>query len=508
MGCFFYFDYIRNMGLKASLSKPFAKAAMVELRMRSAQPGVAQTKQLNEILKSAEKTAFGKDHNLREGMSLESFQKNVPVRDYEGLKEYIERAVGGEKDVLWPGLPKYFCKTSGTTSGTKYIPITEESLPNHLNSARNALLGQIAGSGNAKFVSGKMMFIQGSPELEETSGGTPLGRLSGIVAHHVPSYLMRNRLPSMETNSIEDWEQKVEAIVKETAEKDLRLISGIPTWVMMYFEKLLEHTKADTVQDVFPNLSLFVHGGAAYTPYAEKFKQLLGFDIDRVELYPASEGFLAYQDKPGVEGMRLNVADGIFFEFIPIEKYGSPDAPRLTVDQVELGQNYAVIITSKAGLYAYDIGDTVKFVSKEPHRIVVTGRTKHFISAFGEHVIGEEVEKTIAEVSEKHNAVVTDFHLAPQVTPKKGLPFHQWFVEFANEPKSLKEFSEDLCASLREKNSYYKDLVVGGVIKNAEVTALKKNSFNKAMASKGKLGGQNKIPRLSNDRSFADLLEA
>lgn len=495
------------MGLKASLSKPFAKAAMVELRMRSAQPGVAQVKQLNEIIKSAEKTAFGKDHNIREGMSLESFQKNVPVRNYEGLKEYVERAVAGESDVLWPGLPKYFCKTSGTTSGTKYIPITEDSLPNHLNSARNALLGQIAGSGNARFVSGKMMFLQGSPELEETKGGTPLGRLSGIVAHHVPSYLMRNRLPSMEANSIDDWEKKVDAIVKETADQDLRLISGIPTWVAMYFEKLLKCTKAETVQDVFPNLSLFVHGGAAYTPYAEKFKKLLGFDIDRVELYPASEGFLAYQDKPGVEGMRLNVADGIFFEFIPVEKYGEKNAPRLTLDQIELGKNYAVVITTKAGLYAYDIGDTVKFVSTDPHRIVVTGRTKHFISAFGEHVIGEEVEAAIAEVSEKHNAVVRDFHLAPQVAPAKGLPFHQWFVEFDTKPKSAKNFAADLCAALQEKNTYYKDLVTGGVIKTAEVTALKKNSFNKAMASKGKLGGQNKVPRLSNDRTFAELLE-
>lgn len=494
------------MGLKASLSKPFARAAMVELRMRTAQPGVAQIKQLNEILKSAEKTVFGKDHNLREGMSLESFQKNVPVRDYEGLKAYIEKAVKGDKDVLWPGKPMYFCKTSGTTSGIKYIPITEDSLPNHLNSARNALLGQIAGSGNANFVSGKMMFLQGSPVLEETDGGIKLGRLSGIVAHHVPSYLQRNRLPSMEANSIDDWEKKVNAIVKETADQDLRLISGIPTWVQMYFEQLLKHTKAETVQDVFPNLSLFVHGGASYTPYAERFKQLLGFEIDRVELYPASEGFLAYQDKPGVEGMRLNIADGIFFEFIPADKFGQDDAPRLTVDQVELGVNYAVVITTKAGLYGYAIGDTVKFVSNDPYRVVVTGRTKHFISAFGEHVIGEEVESSIAEVSEKHGAVVRDFHLAPEVSPKKGLPYHEWFIEFETKPKSSKDFASDLCQALQDRNTYYADLIKGKVIQTAVVNAVKKNSFVKAMSSIGKLGGQNKIPRLSNDRTFADQL--
>ncbi|MBM56164.1 MAG: hypothetical protein CMB32_06375 [Euryarchaeota archaeon] len=494
------------MGLKASLSKPFARAAMVELRMRTAQPGVAQIKQLNEILKFAEKTSFGKDHNLREGMSLESFQKNVPVRDYEGIKKYVDRAVKGEENVLWPGKPMYFCKTSGTTSGTKYIPITEDSLPNHLNSARNALLGQIAGSGNANFVSGKMMFLQGSPVLEETKGGIPLGRLSGIVAHHVPNYLQRNRLPSLEANSIEDWEKKVTAIVKETADQDLRLISGIPTWVQMYFEKLLKHTKAETVQDVFPNLSLFVHGGTSYAPYAERFKQLLGFDIDRVELYPASEGFLAYQDKPGVDGMRLNIADGIFFEFIPADKYGEEDAPRLTIDQVELGVNYAIIITNKAGLYAYAIGDTVKFVSDDPYRIIVTGRIKHFISAFGEHVIGEEVESSIAEVNEKHGAVVRDFHLAPEVSPKKGLPYHEWFVEFETKPKSMKDYSSDLCAALQSKNTYYSDLIKGKVIQTAVVKVVKKNGFNKAMAAIGKLGGQNKIPRLSNDRTFADQL--
>ncbi len=494
------------MGLKASLSKPFARAAMVELRMRSAQPGVAQIKQLNEILKSSENTCFGKDHNLREGMSLESFQKNVPVKGYEGLKKYINRAVKGEENVLWPGKPLYFCKTSGTTSGTKYIPITEDSLPNHLNSARNALLGQISGSGDANFVSGKMMFLQGSPVLEETKGGIPLGRLSGIVAHHVPSYLQRNRLPSMETNSIEDWEKKVKAIVKETADQDLRLISGIPTWVQMYFEMLLKHTKAETVQDVFPNLSLFVHGGTAYSPYAERFKQLLGFDIARVELYPASEGFLAFQDKPNVEGMRLNIAEGIFFEFIPADKFGKKDAPCLTIDQVELGVNYAIIITTKAGLYRYVIGDTVKFVCDDPYRIIVTGRTEHFISAFGEHVISEEVESAIAEVSEKHGVVIRDFHLAPEVAPKKGLPYHEWFIEFEIKPKSTKDFSADLCKALQSRNTYYEDLVKGKVVQTAVVNAVKKNGFNKAMSSQGKLGGQNKIPRLSNDRIFADLL--
>ena len=494
------------MGLKASLSKQFARAAMVELKIRSSQPVAVQLKQLNDIIKTAAKTSFGVDHGLRDGMSLESFQRSVPVCDYEGMKGYLERAVDGESDVLWPGKPMYFTKTSGTTSGTKYIPITEDSLSNHISGARNALLAQIVSSGDSSFVSGKMIFLQGSPELDKTKGGIPLGRLSGIVAHHVPKYLQRSRLPSMETNCIDDWEEKLDAIVKETAEEDLRLVSGIPTWVQMYFEKLLKYTGKKTVEEVFPNLSLFVHGGCAFGPYAEKFKQLIGFDIDRVELYPTSEGFLAFQDKPDVEGMLLNVGDGIFFEFIPMDKYNDEDRPRLMVDKVELGVQYAVILTTNAGLYAYDIGDTVKFVSLDPLRVVVTGRTKHFTSAFGEHVIAEEVESSIEEAIEKNGGVVSDLHLAPQVKPKKGKPYHEWLIEFEKKPKDLKSFSSDLNQALRDKNTYYNDLQKDGVLAPAVVTPLASGSFINAMKSKGKLGGQNKIPRLANDRTLADLL--
>ena len=497
------------MGLKASLSKPFARAAMVELRTKSAQPANAQLKQLNEIVKTAEKTSFGNDHGLRDGMSIEAYQRAVPVNDYEGIKSYLERAVAGEKNVVWPGLPKYFSKTSGTTSGAKYIPITEASLSNHINAARNALLARIVESGDASFVSGKMIFLQGSPDLEKTEGGTDLGRLSGIVAHHVPKYLLRNRLPSMETNCIEDWEEKLDAIVKETADQDLRLVSGIPTWVQMYFEKLLKHTGKKTVEEVFPNLSLFVHGGVSFTPYAEKFRQLIGFDISRVELYPTSEGFIAFQDKPDVTGMLLNIADGIFYEFIPMDKYHDEDKasrPRLTIEQVEIGVQYAIILTTNAGLFSYDIGDTIKFTSLEPHRIVVTGRTKHFTSAFGEHVISEEVESSLAETVDKNGGVVSDMHLAPEVKPKKGKPYHEWLIEFESKPKDVKKFTEDLNQALRDRNSYYNDLQKDGVLAPAKVTNLKSGSFIKAMKSKGKLGGQNKPPRLANDRSFADLL--
>ena len=481
---------------------------MRRVRRQVADPVAAQRVVLSSLVERARETAFGRDHGFQPGMTLRAFQECVPVRDYEGLKGYVDRAVEGEQDVLWPGEPLYFCKTSGTTSGAKFIPLTADSMPNHIGSARNALLGHIAGPGDASFVDGKMIFLQGSPELAKTEGGVHLGRLSGIVAHHVPAYLQRNRLPSWEANCIDDWETKVDAIVKETCTEDLRLVSGIPSWVQMYFERLLEHTGAATVRDVFPNLSLFVHGGVAYGPYAERFKQLLGFEIPRVELYPASEGFLAYQDAPGVEGMLLNVNDGIFFEFIPASEYFDEHPRRLTMEEVELGVQYAVVLSTNAGLWAYDIGDTVKFVSLDPPRVLVTGRIKHYTSAFGEHVIAEEVEGAAQEAMSAHGGVVSEFHVAPQVTPEEGLPHHEWVVAFEQLPQDVKAFEAALDVALQSRNPYYKDLIEGAVLRPAVLTPVASDCFVEAMRQRGKLGGQNKIPRLANDRNMADMLLA
>ncbi|MDA0940300.1 MAG: GH3 auxin-responsive promoter family protein [Bacteroidetes bacterium] len=494
------------MGWKAALSLPFARWAMRRLRKNVGRPTEAQAGVLEALLRGGANTAFGRDHGLKPGLTASEFAEHVPVRDYEGLKPYVDRAVKGEEDVLWPGRPLYFCKTSGTTSGAKYIPLTKDSMPNHIGSARNALLGHIAGTGDASFVDGKIIFLQGSPELAKTPGGVHLGRLSGIVAHHVPSYLQANRLPSWETNCIDDWETKVDAVVRETCTEDLRLVSGIPSWVQMYFERLLEHTGKATVREVFPNLSLFVHGGVAFGPYAERFRQLLGFDIARVELYPASEGFLAYQDAPGVEGMLLNVNDGIYFEFIPADRYFDEKPPRLTVGEVEVGVQYAVVLSTNAGLWGYDIGDTVKFVSLDPPRVVVTGRIKHFTSAFGEHVIAEEVEGAAQEAMAAHGGVITEFHVAPQVTPDEGLPYHEWVVAFETPPTDFVAFSATLDKALQTRNPYYKDLIQGAVLRPAVVTPVPAHRFTEAMRKRGKLGGQNKIPRLANDRDMADLL--
>ena len=452
-------------------------------------------------------TQFGQDHGLRTGMSYAEFCEAVPVRDYEKLKPWVDRAVAGESDILWPGKPMYFCKTSGTTSGAKFIPITKESMPNHINSARNALLHFIANTGRPDFLDGKMIFLQGSPELQTTAGGTPMGRLSGIVAHHVPNYLQANRLPSYATNCIDPWEAKIDAIVEETKGQDMRLISGIPSWVQNYFERLLEVTGAANVMEVFPNLELFVYGGVAFEPYRKRFKALIGKEVPTVELFPASEGFFAYQDTLDTQGLRLNVDEGIFFEFIPADTYFDEEPKRVQLEDVEVGVQYALVVTTNAGLWAYDVGDTVKFTSVDPYRLVVTGRIKHFTSAFGEHVIAEEVEGALRDALAAHGGAVAEFHVAPQVNPEEGLPYHEWFIEFSEVPTDLEAFAKAADAGVVKRNPYYKDLITSGILRAAKVTEVSRGTFNGAMASLGKLGGQNKPPRLANGRDFAKALE-
>lgn len=494
------------MSLKATLARSFAKWTARSERRKAIAGLARQEACFNALISKGAQTAFGRDHGVHEGMSVEAFQAAVPVRDYEGLKAYVDRAVAGEHDVLWPGQPLYFCKTSGTTSGAKFIPLTSDSMPNHLNSARNALLQFIANSGRADFLDGKMIFLQGSPLLTKTSGGIPMGRLSGIVAHHVPDYLQANQMPSYTANCIEPWEAKIDAIVEETRDADLRLISGIPSWVQNYFERLLEVTGAKSVREVFPNLELFVYGGVAFEPYRERFNALVGGEVPTVELFPASEGFFAYQDTLESSGLRLTIDEGIFYEFIPAESYFDENPPRLTLAEVELGVNYALVVTTNAGLWAYDVGDTVKFTSKTPYRLVVTGRIKHFTSAFGEHVIAEEVESAIQDAMASHGGMVAEFHVAPEVNPEEGLPYHEWLIEFAEPPADLEGFAWAVHSGVAERNPYYRDLIQGSILQPAKVTSVSSGSFQRAMDNLGKLGGQNKPPRLANARDFAAIL--
>ena len=494
------------MSIKSSASLWLGKRIRKSLLIENEHAQELQNKVLKNLLFNANNTAFGNDHNFKNISNHSEWTAAVPVRDYEELVPYMERAKAGELSVLWPGMPKYFCKTSGTTSGTKFIPLTQASLPNHIGSARNALLNYIGETGQSKFVDGKMIFLQGSPELSRLDSGIPYGRLSGIVANHVPAYLQKNRMPSYATNCIEDWETKINRIVEETCKQDMRLISGIPSWVQMYFELLLEKTGKQTIKEIFPNFELFVFGGVNFAPYKSRFAELIGEEIPTIELYPASEGFLAYQDSQEAEGLRLNINSGIYFEFIKADEYFSENPKRYALHEVELGVNYALILSNNAGLWAYSIGDTVKFVSLKPYRILVTGRIKHFTSAFGEHVIGEEVDRAMTHALSQLNFSVNEFHVAPQVQPSEGLPYHEWIIEFNGEIPELNVLQELLDNKMQEQNVYYKDLIVGSVLQKLKITPVKNGAFNAYMKSEGKLGGQNKIPRLANDRKLVDAL--
>ncbi len=494
------------MSIKEALAIPFAKFVQKRVYKWAKNPLKTQEAVFQNLISEAKNTAFGKDHNFENIKTYEDYKKQVPVVDYEGLRAYVDRVVEGESDVLWKGKPLYFAKTSGTTSGAKYIPITKESMPTHIKAARNALLMYIAETKDASFVDGKMIFLQGSPVLEDKNG-VNLGRLSGIVAHYVPKYLLKNRLPSWETNCIEDWDTKVNAIVEETINEDMSVISGIPSWVQMYFEKLQEKT-GKTVSELFPKFNFFIYGGVNFEPYKNKFEALIGKKIDYIELYPASEGFIAYQDSQQHKGMLLQLDSGIFYEFIPATEFYNENPTRISLKDVQLGVNYVIILNTTAGLWGYNIGDTVEFTSVDPYRIKVTGRIKHFISAFGEHVIGKEVEKALNEAIQGTDINISEFTVAPQVTPKEGLPYHEWFIEFETEPEDLEEFAQKIDASMQAQNIYYFDLIEGKVLKPLVISKVKKGGFHEYMKSIGKFGGQNKIPQLSDNRKIADVLES
>ena len=490
--------------LKSLLAKPFAKQIKKRVNKWANNPISTQQQVFESLISDGALTVFGKDHDFVSINNYEDFVKRVPIRDYEGLKPYVERVVEGEENILWKGKPIYFAKTSGTTSGAKYIPITKESMPHHVEAARNAILLYVAETGKSKFVSGKMIFLQGSPILEEKNG-IKLGRLSGIVAHYVPKYLQKNRMPSWETNCIEDWETKVDAIVEETLGQNMTIISGIPSWVQMYFERLQQKTNKK-IGEIFKNFDLFIFGGVNYEPYRSKFEKLIGRKVDSIELYPASEGFFAFQDKQYEKGMLLQLKSGIFYEFIKAEDFFQEHPKRISLKDVEVGVNYVMIISTNAGLWAYNIGDTVEFTSTNPYRVIVTGRIKHFISAFGEHVIGKEVEEALNSAIKDYDIGVSEFTVAPQINPKKGLPYHEWFIEFDGLPPNIEEIALKIDNSLQEQNSYYFDLIQGKVLCPLKITTVKNQGFKAYMKSIGKLGGQNKVPRLSNDRKIADVL--
>ncbi|ALD20274.1 GH3 auxin-responsive promoter family protein [Hymenobacter sp. DG25A] len=494
------------MGLKSVLSRPFAAFIYHRYQQWQRNPVATQQRVFKQIVGQAAQTAFGRDHEFAAMTTPADLARQVPVRDYEGLAPYFNRLKQGEANVFWPGKPLYLAKSSGTTSGAKYIPITEASISNHINGARDALLHYVHATGRSQFLDGKLIFLTGSPVLENV-GGIPTGRLSGIINHHIPAYLRRNQLPSYATNCIEDWETKLDHIADEMLGQHLTLISGIPPWVQMYFDKIVART-GRPVGEVFPDFNLFVYGGVNFEPYRKKLFETIGRPIDHIELFPASEGFLAFQDEPGNPGLLLLLDTGIFYEFIPAERIFEANPPRLTLADVELDKQYALVLNSNAGLWGYSIGDTIRFVSLAPYRVVVTGRIKHYLSAFGEHVIGEEVEQILRDAMQQHPEIeVVEFTVAPHISDNPLVDsYHEWLIEFAHPPKDIAGFATALDEGLRQRNVYYNDLIKGRILTPLQITSLPLGAFQRYMKSLGKLGGQNKVPRLSNDRKVADGL--
>ncbi len=496
------------MGIKSSVIGAFAKRTRRRIESEARLAAHFQKEIFNELVLRGADTQFGKEHGFNSIKDYKTFAGQVPIRDYEDIRPYIDKIINSGEDILWPGRPLYLAKTSGTTSGVKYIPITRDSIPNHVGNAKDALFNITSRLKLKKLFDGKVLFLSGSPELEQM-GSIPTGRLSGIVNHWFPSWLRTNQMPSYETNCIEDWETKVDRIAQETIHEDVRLISGIPPWVQMYYERILDLSGKSTIKEVFPNFQLFVYGGVNFEPYRAQLERLTGGHVNRLETYPASEGFIAYQDlKDASQGLLLQCHSGIFFEFIPVTEIHSSNPSRITLDDVQVGIHYVLIITTNAGLWSYNIGDTIEFMSIDPPRIKVTGRIKHFISAFGEHVIVKEVEEALRLTMKKHPCLVNEFTVAPQVNPADGQkPYHEWWIEFGEKPIDIISFSRDLNEAMVEQNLYYEDLIKGKILQPLLVHPLPPGSFKTYMNSIGKLGGQNKVPRLSNDRTIADVLE-
>ncbi len=497
------------MNLKSSIAKIWAAYSVQKTKRDSLQPIACQQKVLNQLVYTCRgKTAFAQDHHFEDIRSYADFKEAVLLRDYEALKPYINRVIGGEKDVLWRGKPLYFAKTSGTTSGTKYIPITKLSIPNHIESTRTMLLHYIHQTQSAEFIDRKMVFLSGSPALT-TSKGIKTGRLSGIVNHHIPDYLQRNKIPDFEMNCMEDWEEKLEEIITASLQNRVSMVSGIPPWMQMYFERL-ERRAGKKMKEQFPDFRLIVHGGVNFAPYRAQMEETIGGKVDYLELYAASEGLIAFQDDYRLEeeGLLLTVNSGIFYEFVPSNEVFVENPTRLSIKEVEVGVNYAIIISNNAGLWGYVLGDTVRFTSLQPPRIVVTGRIKHFISAFGEHVIGKEVENVLQFNVKSTNALINYFTVAPNMnTAGEGAPFHEWWIEFERLPENMEAFAAEVDASLQSQNSYYKDLIQGGILQPLKIRIVPKGTFRAYQKSVGKLGGQNKIAHLSNDRRIVEGLE-
>ena len=466
-------------------------------------PVASQREVLQELVTAAQYTEFGKKYHFSRLFTVKDFKTNIPIQEYEDVKPYIERMMNGEENILWNTPVNWFAKSSGTTSAkSKFIPISEESLKdNHFKGSKDVLTTYYENFPSSDLLTGKALVIGGSHQLSKINDDIQFGDLSAILMQNSPFWGQWLRTPELSIALLDEWENKIEKLAMITAEENVTSIAGVPTWTLLLLKRILEIKGKETIKEVWPNLELYINGGVSFVPYREQFEKIIGGKVNCLEIYNASEGFFAGQQKPDDDGMLLFTEHGVFYEFMPVEEYGKPNPQTIGLKNVVAGKNYALVISTTGGLWRYLIGDTIQFTSINPYKIKVTGRLKHYMNAFGEEVIVDNSDKAIAIAAEKTNCVVNDYTAAPVYFCANNNGAHEWLVEFDKEPKDLHQFTVELDMALKNSNSDYeakrhKDIALRLPI----VHALRKGIFTQWLRSKGKLGGQHKIPRLSNER--------
>jgi hypothetical protein len=498
------------MPIITSLVKWFNIKRISQIDLIRQYPYNVQQDTFNQLIARGKITEWGRKHNFSSIKSIEDFQKQSPLQYYEDIKPYIDRLRKGEQDLLWPGEIKWFAKSSGTTSDkSKFIPVSKDSLEKcHFRGGKDVLAIYTNNYPESKIFKGKGLTLGGSHKIDNYSNQSYYGDLSAILIENLPFWTDFIRTPSQEVALLDKWEEKLDRITNETLLENVTSISGVPSWNLVMIKHLLDYTGKKSLLEIWPNLELFNHGGVSFTPYKEQFEKLIPSpEMHYLEAYNASEGFFAIQDNPLDPGLLLMLDYGIFYEFIPMDEFDSPNPQVLTIEDVEPNVNYAIVITTNSGLWRYIIGDTVKFTSKFPHKIIITGRTKHYINAFGEEVIIDNAENALKDACKKTDAVISDYTAAPVFMSEKEKGCHEWIIEFEKKPANQEEFNYFLDVALQNLNSdyeakRYKDITLA----KPKIHAAAKGTFYRWLEKKGKLGGQNKVPRLSNNRKYLDEL--
>jgi hypothetical protein len=474
-------------------------------------PAAAQRQVLQSLITAAQYTSFGKKYNFDKTFSVKEFKKRVPLQEYDDVKPYIERMMQGEENVLWNTPVKWFAKSSGTSNNkSKFIPVSEESLKeNHFQASKDVLTKYYNNFPSSDLLTGKGLVVGGSHQITAIGEDIHAGDLSAVLMQNSPFWGQWLRTPELSIALLDEWENKIEKLAQVTAEENVTSLAGVPTWTLLLLKRILEIKNKKTIKEVWPNLELYINGGVSFIPYKNQFEKIIGAPINYLEIYNASEGFIAAQEHPNDDGMLLFTEHSIFYEFMPAEEYGKAIPKTIGLTEVQLNKNYAIVISTTGGLWRYLIGDTVMFTSLNPYKINITGRVKHYMNAFGEEVMVDNADRAIAEAAKNTNAIVKDYTAAPIFFSENENGAHEWLIEFDTEPNSITEFAKELDTALQNLNSDYeakrqKDIA----LRMPLVRNLEAGTFTEWLRSKGKVGGQHKVPRLSNERSIVEEILA